>query len=133
MTQDLQPQRPAPILSTHTERALKAIPDHCRESARRYILRGTPLGSFLRAVFSNDLVGAARTADPSNLASLPQYAELLYWVPIPCWGSRTIVDGWTRIGGLTAWLNPDHVPDSVSDFRLRHQKEVERCVRERCS
>lgn len=71
------------------------IPERMLEAIDRYVKQGIPPGSFLTAIFSNDLVGAAGKADDENLRNLPAYADYLYnRIPSSCWGSREIVNGW---------------------------------------
>ena len=70
------------------------IPVHCREGVQAYIEDGRPMGDFLTAVFSNDMVEAYARADDINSSSMRQYAKFLYYAPRDCWGSRKIVDAW---------------------------------------
>jgi len=49
----------------------------------------------LQSVFSNDLVGAFATADPTNIKRLYDYADFLFnECPEGCWGSRERVKAW---------------------------------------
>ena len=54
------------------------IPEYTMESLREYLLEGTPVGGFLRAVLENDLFGAVGRADPENQAALPKIVALIY-------------------------------------------------------
>ena len=73
------------------------IPEHCRESVRAYIEERHPIGGFLTAVFSNDLVLAHGTADSTNLAALHDYCNFLYnEAPSSCWGSKDKVFDWLQ-------------------------------------
>jgi hypothetical protein len=52
-------------------------------------------GDFLRAVLSNDLMGAVGRADDDNLRALPAIASYIYnELPGNCHGSREIVSAW---------------------------------------
>jgi len=76
-------------------------PNLCPELVRRslefYAREGRPLGGFLTAVVSNDLIDAVRRADPintANLADIVAYVE--YRLPGACRGSRAVVAEWLR-------------------------------------
>lgn len=73
------------------------LPEHCREGVKHYIEEGVPLGHFLTAVFSNQLVEAFGLADPVNTERMRDYADFLYnEAPSPCWGSKEIVAAWLK-------------------------------------
>lgn len=75
------------------------IPEHCRNSVRAYIEEHKPLGGFLTAVFSNNLVEAFGKADRVNSAYIRDYANFLYnEVPLSCWGNRKMVEAWIALG-----------------------------------
>lgn len=77
------------------------IPEHCRGGLRRYIERGTDVGDFLYAVLANDLRGAVRRADDTNMGHLADYVKFLYcYAPSQCWGSPAKVAAWMGEGGL---------------------------------
>lgn len=65
------------------------------DSLRRYIEDGTPTGSFLRSVLSNDLRAACERADSENRYLL---WDIVCWIyneaPAACWGSPETVDAW---------------------------------------
>lgn len=83
------------------DETLALIPEHCRDSVAHYIMEGRPLGSFLDAVFRNDLVGAFSKADHINQEYIQNYAAFLHsYAPLGCWGSREAVDSWIEHGGL---------------------------------
>lgn len=74
------------------------LPESLREGTRLYIEHGIPLGSFLRAVASNDLSAAALAADPENAQQLANIAR--WWIdqaPGNCCGSASAVREWVRI------------------------------------
>lgn len=60
-----------------------------------YAERGVPLGEFLQAVLSNDLMEASARADADNRANLAALASFVWnEMPSPCWGSHRIYDVW---------------------------------------
>ena len=68
------------------------IPDYMMESIKNYVERGTAMGSFLTAVFSNDLFKAIARADDINLPILGDYVRFIHWeLPQNCHGSREVV------------------------------------------
>ena len=79
---------------------LELIPEYMRDGMTRYIKRGIPPGSFLTAVLSNDLMGALRKADDTNINAMPAYGRFLYnYAPAGCYGSPDAVDRWVKKGG----------------------------------
>lgn len=77
------------------------IPRHMHSSIRLYVMRGVPMGSFLRAIFANDFMEAAGRADDENQRALFGYAQFLYYsVPSSCKGSYEAVNSWIERGGL---------------------------------
>ena len=74
-----------------------AIPEHMMLAIKDYIDRGTPLGSFLYAVFTNDFMNACCKADDTNVKILLVYAKYVYnECPASCWGSPEIVEEWMK-------------------------------------
>lgn len=82
------------------EIAIRRLPEHMREGARKYVEQGIPPGGFLTAVLRNSLYLAFATADETNRARMADYAAFLETLPINCWGSRERVDAWIKQGGL---------------------------------
>jgi hypothetical protein len=77
------------------------IPDYMRGGIERYVMRGVPPGSFLSAVFANDLMGAIGKADDTNVACIQAYARFIYnHTPPNCHGNAQIVANWCDAGGL---------------------------------
>lgn len=79
--------------------ALSAIPEHMHEAVIDWVERGEPhpsqLGSFFRAVLTNDLAGAVSRADHMNGVCLREWALLLYNdIPRACWGSEEKLIAW---------------------------------------
>ena len=74
------------------------IPDRMERGIVDYIENHIMPGSFLRAVFGNNLVEAVGQADQQNLYNLPAYASYLYnEAPSSCWGSPEKVREWLRM------------------------------------
>lgn len=77
------------------------LPRYMQDSVWGYIQYGRPIGDFLTAVFSNDLVGAYSRADEANAAAMRDYASFLYSeAPRGCWGSAEAVQRWQFHSGL---------------------------------
>lgn len=65
------------------------------DSLNDYRDHGYPLGGFLTAVLSHDLMGAVGHADPTSLASLGEIARYVHWeLPAQCHGSAQRVKAW---------------------------------------
>lgn len=83
------------------EGGYEEIPEHMREAMLAYVHMGRLTGDFLRAVVSNDLIGAVGRANRQNLPLIPLY---VYWfynrAPAGCVGSPDIVRAWIEQGGL---------------------------------
>ena len=56
----------------------QGMPKHMLETLEAYRDQGRPVGDFLRAVISNDLMEAAGRADIHNIQILHVYAAWLY-------------------------------------------------------
>jgi hypothetical protein len=68
------------------------------EALESYAKHGTPLGSFLEAVVSNDLKMACLHADMDNLRNLPAFAFYMYnEMPASSQGSNANYLGWLRL------------------------------------
>lgn len=77
------------------------LPEHMQASARRYVERGIPGGSFLNAVVSNDLTGAFARADDINTAAMRDWVMWLHNdAPVGCYGSPEHVRDWVAASGL---------------------------------
>ena len=76
------------------------VPTECMnlpllDSITRYVEEGVPVGDFLTALLSDELVEAFDRADKDNIARMRDYATLLHWsLPANCWGSRGTVKAW---------------------------------------
>lgn len=79
------------------EKGLAKYPfsDAIKDGIRHYIMEGIPMGHFLTAIFSNNLMEAAGRADDKNIKLLKEYAQFLYnYVPHGCKGSDLKVNDW---------------------------------------
>lgn len=87
-----------------------SLPEYMRDGMQLYIEEGILPGSFLKAVLSNDLMGALGKADETNLAALPAYGRFLYnEAPCGCYGSPAVVASWCNSGGLNGIAAADGV------------------------
>lgn len=77
------------------------VPGHCRPGLAEYLLVGCPVGGFLEAVLSNDLMGALGKADDVNLRALHAYGMFLYnHAPLGSYGSPENYKAWIESGGI---------------------------------
>jgi hypothetical protein len=73
----------------------KMIPLLIKSGIDRYVSEHTPVGSFLTAVLSNDLMGAIGHADNDSLAALREICSYIHWeIPAMCHGSKEVVENW---------------------------------------
>jgi hypothetical protein len=71
------------------------------EAVQRYIEEGVPTGSFLTALFSNDLIQAFRCADAVNTTAMREWAMFMVnEMPSDCQGSEAKVQAWKARGGI---------------------------------
>ncbi len=80
------------------------IPPHMQNAIDLWVNHGCPhpseMGSFLRAVLTNDLKAAAIFADDKNRAALADWALYLYnHVPSLCHGDEARLEAWHKAGG----------------------------------
>jgi hypothetical protein len=78
------------------------VPVACMaEDVRLYVERGVPQGSFLTALFSNDLTAAFQCADAPNTAAMRAWVMfMLNEMPINSHGGPEAVRAWIARGGL---------------------------------
>jgi len=77
------------------EEALFKLPPHTAIGIERYVDGHMPVGSFLEAVFANDLFKAVAYADQDNLKALKQIVSYVFWeTPGECRGSSENVKAW---------------------------------------
>lgn len=95
------------------------LPRTCWEGILEFIVTGRPMGSFLTALFSNDLILAVTKADDLNIQRLRDYAQFLQaCAPAACHGSAAAVRDWGVRGGLIGITQevkvvvPDRLPDA---------------------
>jgi len=75
------------------------LPEAMRPHARDYVERHLPVGGFLYAVLSNNLVDAFGHADKDNRAAMGDWVLWLFNdIPSKCWGSEDKVDAWLASG-----------------------------------
>ena len=75
------------------------LPEHMRRAAELWAEQGLPhpllLGGFMRAVLTNDLIGAFAHADETNTRAMKDWTMWLYNdAPSPCHGSAERLDAW---------------------------------------
>ena len=77
------------------------LPAHMQDTARLYVEKGIPGGSFFTAVVSNDLMRAFARADETNADAMRDWVMWLYNdAPGGCYGSPERVRAWMEAGGL---------------------------------
>jgi hypothetical protein len=73
------------------------MPEHMEEGLYLYLTYRIPPGSFMLAVLSNDLIGAAQQADHINKNALFKWANFMYnFLPGKCYGSKENVQNWLK-------------------------------------
>jgi hypothetical protein len=78
------------------------VPEHLHEGLIEYLASRRPVGHFLTAVLSNDLMEAAVRADPLTAPSLVNVVLFLVnYASADCWGSEQKVADW-----LAAYSEP---------------------------
>lgn len=84
------------------------VPDHLIDGVAGYVTLGHRPGSFLLAVFENDLFEAVRRADPVSSAGLVALACFIdNSLPAACHGSRERVAAWIAHGGMRQFETAD--------------------------
>jgi len=87
------------IVGLIKKRARRA-PNHV-ESIREYLLHGHPVGDFLTALLSNQLVESYCKADKNNTALMSSWADWLWNdCPLEARGSPEKVAAWIEAGGV---------------------------------
>lgn len=77
------------------------VPKHMRAAVARYVIFGTPPGSFLSAIIEGNYFEACSRADDTNRAGLFGYAMFFHnYAPSSCFGSAERLTDWCRSGGL---------------------------------
>ena len=83
------------------------LPEYMQDTARLYVERGIPGGSFFTAVVTNDFKGAFAKADDTNTRFMRAWAMWLYnEAPNGCHGSPQKVADWIALGGMAAFTKP---------------------------
>jgi hypothetical protein len=73
-------------------------PVYILDSINRFVEHGLEPGSFVKAILSNDLVGALNRADTASLRGLQDilgYCQMN--IPATCWGSSAKVKNWQGV------------------------------------
>ena len=82
------------------------LPPHMQETARLYIEKGVPGGSFFTALCENNLINAFNRADNINAEAMKAWADFVYWeMPGKAWGDKDAVKNWISSGGLEGLRN----------------------------
>lgn len=77
------------------------IPEHTMYALNQYVKHGQPVGGFLEAVLTNDLVGAFDYADDEHQACmLDLLRHIRLKIPARCWGDRENLIEWIKHRGL---------------------------------
>ena len=93
------------------------LPTRTKDTIDRYVNDHCPVGGFLTAVLSNDLVGSFGKADEENRANLFDIVSYCYnEIPSPCWGSLEKVQAWLRVRPHPGDDMPDN-PEAYSNER----------------
>ena len=73
-------------------------PVHILDSINRFVEHGLEPGGFVKAVLSNDLVGAFNAADTKSLRGLQDILRYCRSkIPPACWGSPAKVKNWQGV------------------------------------
>ena len=82
-------------LRAQLEEGRHLLPSYMWDGIENYFLHHVPVGSFMTAVLSNDLMGAAGKADDMNRRWLHQWCAFLYnHAPVGSFGSPEAVSAW---------------------------------------
>ena len=77
-----------------------------KDSIDEYVKTGRPVGGFLEAILTNNLMGACDRADHLNIEVIPVYMAYLYnECPGGCFGSMDMHLAWLDKGGLNGMVN----------------------------
>ena len=88
------------LFRSHWADALDSIPINLHGGLVRHILAGEPVGHFLSALLTNDLMETVVLADPESLANIrPLCIFLNNSTPPLCHGSHAKVKAWREEGG----------------------------------
>ena len=78
---------------------IAAIPPRVLDAINNYVWYAQPTGDFVKAVLSNDLMGAVRRADDRSQTAMQSICEYIMWsVPSVCYGTREKVRAHLAIG-----------------------------------
>lgn len=85
------------------------IPRHMHASIYEYVMRGTPVGSFLHAILADHPISYCfACADEENQRQMLGWMKFLYnYMPGPAKGSDRAVTKWISQGGLAGVARKD--------------------------
>ncbi len=73
------------------------LPEEAARTIQLYLEEGKEMGSFLTAIFANDLFEACARADINNQKRIFDYVFWIYnYAPRNCHGSYAIVEEWIQ-------------------------------------
>ena len=79
----------------------EGVPEHLWGGMKNYVLYGRVTGSYLEALFSNDLFEVFARGDEKAIDGLEACVRyIVNHCPIGCHGSAEHVQGWREAGGL---------------------------------
>lgn len=103
----------------------KTLPNYMYNYIQGYIEDGRPIGDFLTAIFSNQLVQSFAHADTNNRQRLDAYATFLFnEAPIGSHGSIEAVLSWQARGGLNGIKKAKEFDDDIQ-ARIDHQSDID--------
>lgn len=89
------------------------VPEHTARALEDYLFRGLPPGRFLTSVLTNDLSGAAWSADHVNRDALVDIVKFLgHSIPGAAWGSETAVKHWLKDVNSVRTSYTEHIEKS---------------------
>ena len=94
------------------------VPIHTQKGINNYVCSGVPTGSFLRAVFSNNLFEAFCRADSDNTENMLGIVTFIHnYVPHCCYGDEDTIREWLRLHR--------EEPEKIHQAINRYQQQLE--------
>lgn len=88
----------AAVLPDYDPGLAENVPPATLDGLVRYATEHSPVGGFLTAVLSNDLMEAVSRADHHNAPRIADICRFIHWcLPARCHGSRERVTKWLEI------------------------------------
>lgn len=105
------------------------VPGHMWEGICAHIMTGRPVGGFLTALLSNDLMGAYGKADENNIRAMHNWVMFLYnAAPVGSYGSEENVKRWRAAGGIVGMerstMRKQIYEEEAEDDANRMEQEV---------